>query len=124
MRRTPESTPCQGRPEFTSDDREVLLRVAMVCFHCPIRVACREGAEARGEQFGVWGGKVFGGHKKPGPKGPRSHCQRGHDLTVEGAVYVSPRGDRECRTCANARSARRWRRIAEAKFNSLNGANQ
>jgi hypothetical protein len=32
---------------------------AKVCETCPVRKTCREQAEARGEKFGVWGGKNF-----------------------------------------------------------------
>ncbi len=105
MRRTPESTPCQGRREFTSDDRAVLERVAVVCVHCPIRVSCREGAESRGERFGVWGGKVFGWHNRPG-RPLHAVCAAGlHDLTVDGAVRGGPHGS-QCRACSNAASER------------------
>lgn len=115
MRRTPESTPCQGRSEFTSDDRDVLSRVAMVCFHCPVRVACREGAEARGESFGVWGGKVFARESRPPGRPRRSVCAKGlHDLTDPAAVYVGPSGG-QCRACRRAASnaAKTRKRLCE-----------
>lgn len=105
IRRTPDSTPCVGNPDFTSDDRDVLLRAAMACFSCRRRVACRQEAEGRGEKVGVWGGKVFGWHNRPG-RPLHAVCAAGlHDLTVDGAVRGGPHGS-QCRACSNAASER------------------
>lgn len=35
-----------------------------------------------------------------------THCKRGHEFTEEN-TYVSPKGNRDCRTCGNARK-RKW----------------
>lgn len=110
IRRTPDSTPCVGNPDFTSDDRDVLLRAAMACFSCRRRVACRQEAEGRGEKVGVWGGKVFGWHKKWGEGKPRRPlpdvCDEGlHDLTVPGARRDG-KNQTQCRACVNARARR------------------
>lgn len=52
-------------------------------------------------------GRGNNGHKK------KTHCPRGHEYNAENTVYARDsrrRGlSRQCRTCANASSLRRWR---------------
>ncbi|MBB3053416.1 WhiB family redox-sensing transcriptional regulator [Prauserella isguenensis] len=36
-----------------------LERAKTLCGECPVRSACLEGALARGEPWGVWGGEIF-----------------------------------------------------------------
>lgn len=37
-------------------------RAVTICAQCPVRLACLDGALARGERFGVWGGIDFERH--------------------------------------------------------------
>lgn len=36
-----------------------LERAKKLCGQCPVRSACLDGAIARGEPWGVWGGEIF-----------------------------------------------------------------
>ena len=41
-----------------------------VCTRCPVRVECRDDAQQRGEEFGVWGG--LAADERPPPRPPSS----------------------------------------------------
>ena len=41
------------------------------------------------------------------PYGLRTECRHGHDITIDGAVYTSPSGEKRCRLCSEAREASR-----------------
>lgn len=43
--------------------------------------------------------------ESPGARFVRGTCKRGHDLTREGSVYVSPKGHRNCQLCVELRAA-------------------
>lgn len=47
------------------------VRARELCFSCPVKLTCREAAEARGEQFGIWGGEDFNDPEQ-------TRCQNGH----------------------------------------------
>jgi WhiB family redox-sensing transcriptional regulator len=44
---------------FFSESLEDIAAAKALCFECPVRVACLEGALARQEPWGVWGGELF-----------------------------------------------------------------
>ena len=52
--------PCQSRPElFFAEQPRLLARAQQLCQACPVREACLADALARGEEHGVWGGKIL-----------------------------------------------------------------
>ena len=44
---------------FFSESLEDIAAAKALCFECPVRLACLEGALARQEPWGVWGGELF-----------------------------------------------------------------
>lgn len=52
-------TPCAGRDEWISDDKDDVETAKLGCSHCPIIEPCR--IAGRGAYAGVWGGQV---HRK------------------------------------------------------------
>ncbi len=44
---------------FYSEQLDDIARAKAICAECPIRESCFEGALARGEPYGVWGGRLF-----------------------------------------------------------------
>lgn len=56
----PDELPCRVHdPDLWFAESSVLLeRAKELCLGCPIRVACLEGALARREPWGVWGGHI------------------------------------------------------------------
>ena len=44
---------------FFSDQLPHIARAKAICAGCPLRTACLEGAGARREPSGVWGGQLF-----------------------------------------------------------------
>jgi WhiB family redox-sensing transcriptional regulator len=68
--------PCSDAPDqFFSERPDDLEQAKLLCRVCPIREACLEGALARREPWGVWGGQVFDRGRvithKRGPGRPR-----------------------------------------------------
>jgi WhiB family transcriptional regulator, redox-sensing transcriptional regulator len=57
---------------FFSDDLGDIARARDICSACPVMVPCLEGAVARREPWGVWGGQLFAngrilvGKRRPG----------------------------------------------------------
>ncbi|MCU0312037.1 MAG: WhiB family transcriptional regulator [Acidimicrobiales bacterium] len=51
----------EGAPTgvFFSEDLHDVIRAKRICAECPVRVPCLEGAIARHEPWGVWGGHLF-----------------------------------------------------------------
>lgn len=49
---------CAGSPVDFFRKRDVPAAIA-ICEGCPERAACLQGAQDRGEEFGVWGGVDF-----------------------------------------------------------------
>jgi WhiB family redox-sensing transcriptional regulator len=68
--------PCSEHdPELWFAERPELLRRAQaICADCPVRAACLNGALARREPWGVWGGEIVVGGRiiaeKRGPGRP------------------------------------------------------
>lgn len=58
---SPEELPCVGAgPDlFFSESPAELETAKLLCGRCPVQRACLEGAIARAEPWGVWGGQVF-----------------------------------------------------------------
>ncbi len=44
---------------FFSDDAYDIAAAKHICAGCPVRDACLDGARARREPWGVWGGELF-----------------------------------------------------------------
>jgi WhiB family redox-sensing transcriptional regulator len=44
---------------FFSDQIPDIIRAKQICFTCPLIEPCLEGALARREPWGVWGGQLF-----------------------------------------------------------------
>jgi WhiB family redox-sensing transcriptional regulator len=44
---------------FFSESLDDIAAAKALCFECPVRLACLEGALARQEPWGVWGGELF-----------------------------------------------------------------
>jgi WhiB family redox-sensing transcriptional regulator len=44
---------------FFSEQLDDIARAKALCAECPVQEACFEGALARGEPYGVWGGRLF-----------------------------------------------------------------
>lgn len=52
--------PCQSSPDlFFAESPDDIRLAKMLCRHCPVQAACLDGALARGELWGVWGGALF-----------------------------------------------------------------
>lgn len=71
--------PCQGDPDLWFAEHSDRVEAAkQLCRECPVRQACLEGALARREPWGVWGGEVFDrGRIQPGKRGrgrPRKYA--------------------------------------------------
>ena len=44
---------------FFSEQLDDIARAKAICAECPVRQVCFEGALARREPYGVWGGHLF-----------------------------------------------------------------
>ena len=44
---------------FFSESLDDIAAAKTLCFECPVRLACLDGAVARQEPWGVWGGELF-----------------------------------------------------------------
>lgn len=44
---------------YFSDELQDIARAKSICSQCPVIVECLEGAIARHEPWGVWGGQMF-----------------------------------------------------------------
>lgn len=44
---------------FFSEDLSEIAAAKQVCARCPVMLSCLEGAVARAEPWGVWGGQLF-----------------------------------------------------------------
>lgn len=44
---------------FFSEDEAEIARAKEICRTCPLRTPCLEGALARREPWGIWGGELF-----------------------------------------------------------------
>jgi WhiB family transcriptional regulator, redox-sensing transcriptional regulator len=57
----PDALPCRSHdPDLWFAELPAALeRAKQLCSGCPIKTACLEGALARQEPWGVWGGEIF-----------------------------------------------------------------
>jgi WhiB family redox-sensing transcriptional regulator len=46
-------------PVFFSDELDDIIKARSICAECPVQLTCLEGAVARREPWGVWGGQLF-----------------------------------------------------------------
>ena len=44
---------------FFSDELQDIAKAKLICAQCPVLAECLEGALARREPWGVWGGQLF-----------------------------------------------------------------
>lgn len=44
---------------FFSEDLHDVIQAKRICAECPVQLLCLEGAVARHEPWGVWGGQLF-----------------------------------------------------------------
>ena len=56
---------------FFSEQLDDIARAKAICAECPVRQRCFEGALARREPYGVWGGHLFFKGKVLAIKRPR-----------------------------------------------------
>lgn len=56
---------------FFSEELDDIARAKAICTQCPVRQSCYEGALARREPYGVWGGRLFFKGKVLSMKRPR-----------------------------------------------------
>ena len=77
------------------------IQAAATCFICPVRLSCLAHAQARDEQWGIWGGEQF----------EIALCHNGlHAMTDDNSAH---RGSSiKCLECERERSRRRKRRAA------------
>ena len=80
---------------FFSDDIGDISAAKALCARCPIMLECLEGALARREPAGVWGGQLFSGGRIVARKwrpGRPSAVTRPEDQMLEIPVPVHLRG--------------------------------
>jgi WhiB family transcriptional regulator, redox-sensing transcriptional regulator len=63
---------------FFSESPDDIAAAKALCFECPVRLACLEGALSREEPWGVWGGELFFqgkvlAHKRKRGRPPKVH---------------------------------------------------
>ena len=75
---TTDKALCAGQTDlwFATDPVSITQAIA-ICAICPERQPCLERAEACGEQYGVWGGKLFPDGRIPRPVGRPSKGRTG-----------------------------------------------
>lgn len=81
--------PCRSYdPElfFAESPADVELAKA-ICHDCPIRQGCLQGALARGEPWGVWGGELFVAGAVVPRKRPRGRPRKDDAARYEAASY-------------------------------------
>ena len=61
---------------FYSEDLDDIARAKSFCAECPVRVPCFQGAVARREPYGVWGGQLFYRGKVLAYKRPRGRPRK------------------------------------------------
>ena len=61
---------------FFSEQLQDIARAKAICAECPVREACLEGALARREPWGVWGGQLFLNGKVLAFKRPRGRPRK------------------------------------------------
>ncbi|HUQ63593.1 MAG TPA: WhiB family transcriptional regulator [Acidimicrobiales bacterium] len=67
---------------FYSEQLDDIARAKSICAECPVQEACFEGALARREPFGVWGGRLFFKGKVLAVKRPRGRPPKHPRLTA------------------------------------------
>jgi WhiB family redox-sensing transcriptional regulator len=66
---------------FFSEQLDDIARAKAICADCPVRELCFEGALARREPYGVWGGRLFFKGKVLAFKRPRGRPPK-HQKTL------------------------------------------
>lgn len=74
---------------------------ANVCFTCPVKAACLEGARKREESWGVWGGVNFERSPAAEPYDPTEHNRCG---SYSGYARHKKRDETPCVACRKARA--------------------
>jgi len=76
---------------FFSEDLYDIARAKFVCRSCEVREACFEGARARREPWGVWGGELFVNGKVIAQKRRRGRPPKHRDaetIVIDGVEVV------------------------------------
>jgi WhiB family redox-sensing transcriptional regulator len=70
--------PCQTEdPDlWFAESPEELEAAKRLCMGCPLRTECLQGALARGEPWGVWGGEIFDRGTVVAAKRPRGRPRK------------------------------------------------
>ncbi|MEI8081323.1 MAG: WhiB family transcriptional regulator [Actinomycetes bacterium] len=77
-----DAVPCRGSDSdvWFADEQAKIDAAQRLCAQCPLRAECLEGALARREPWGVWGGELFQSGRlvaQRKPKGrPRKDAKR------------------------------------------------
>lgn len=102
--------PCAsiGGDSWFPEPGDNALDVKLICESCPYKKPCLEGALARGERHGIWGGVAMRQHLRntpnPRPRRTDTHCCNGHPWV--GDERIKPNGSVVCRTCQVEQFAR------------------
>ncbi len=67
---------------FFSEQLDDIARAKAICGGCPVREPCFEGALARHEPYGVWGGRLFYKGKVLAFKRPRGRPPKNPRVTM------------------------------------------
>lgn len=88
-------------------DKTARAQAERICAGCPARTACKDFADASGQEWGIWGGERM----TPSNEGRVTHCKNGHEYTTENTIWSSC-NTRVCRACETARGGRNRRKAA------------
>ena len=76
---------------FFSEDLYDIARAKFICRGCEVREACFDGAQARREPWGVWGGELFVNGKVIAQKRRRGRPPKNRDaetIVIDGVEVV------------------------------------
>ena len=108
---------------FFSDIKAEIIAAKEVCFSCPIRVSCLEGALARGD-YGVWGGTTDQQRAQMRDRGAKLPLPGKDQVAAElnRILYTDPvEVAREFQV--NDRTVTRWRAVIRSNPGALRIAN-
>ncbi|MGO3325344.1 WhiB family transcriptional regulator [Gordonia sp. (in: high G+C Gram-positive bacteria)] len=112
--------PCRVDPEpFFSRNRDTQDAAARLCETCPLQADCLAIGIENGEQWGIWGGRVFTaestGRKPMGPP-VSTYCRAKLHRLDAANTYLHRSGRRECRQCRRDRERERSARKREQQL--------
>ncbi|MGP9694871.1 WhiB family transcriptional regulator [Brachybacterium sp. AOP25-B2-12] len=91
-RPTTAMLPCQTEAAdlFFSERPADLEAAKVLCADCPLRRECLEGAVARSEPWGVWGGAIFQAGEIIAVKRPRGRPRKNTEITATATSSSAP----------------------------------